>query len=76
VVPLLLGSVALGAGAAGAWFGLEAQKAVSTARQADFQDDTAAALGRASSEALVANVAFAVAGTAAAAALITLLVSR
>ncbi|MBM4381555.1 MAG: hypothetical protein FJ086_19995 [Deltaproteobacteria bacterium] len=76
VVPLLLGGVALGAGAAGAYFGLEAQKAVSSARKAEFQSDTATALGTASSQAFAANIAFAAAGTAAAAALITLLVSR
>jgi tetratricopeptide (TPR) repeat protein len=76
VVPLLLGGVAVGAGAAGAWFGLQAYDAVSAARKAEFQGDTATALAAANAHALVANVAFAAAGTAAAAALITLLVSR
>lgn len=76
VAPLVLGGVALGAGAAGAWFGLQSQDAVVRARAQGVQLDAASALGEANGQALAANVAFAVAGTAALAALVTLLVSR
>jgi hypothetical protein len=75
-IPLVLGGVALGAGAAGAWFGLQSQDAVARARAEREQISAATTLVAAQDQALAANVAFAVAGTAALAALVTLLVSQ
>lgn len=76
VAPLVLGGVAIGAGAAGAWFGLQSQDNVARARAEREQIAANDALGVAQDQAFVANVALAVAGTAALAAVITLLVSR
>lgn len=76
VAPLVLGGVALGAGAAGAWFGLQSQDAITRARAERVQLSVADGLGAAQDQALVANIAFAAAGSAAVAALVTFLVSR
>ncbi len=76
VVPLVLGGVALGAGAAGAWFGLQSQDGVARARSEREQIAAHDTLVTAQDQALVANIAFAVAGTAALAAVVTLLVNR
>ncbi|MEN9796777.1 MAG: hypothetical protein RL653_473 [Pseudomonadota bacterium] len=76
VLPLVLGGVALGAGAAGAWFGLQSQDHVLRASGEREQISAYNTLVTAQDQALVANVAFAVAGTAALATVITLLVNR
>ena len=76
VVPLVLGGVAVAAGATGAWFGIQSSESVAAAKGATYQDEASTLLDTASSQALAANVGFAVAGTAALVALVTLLVSR
>lgn len=76
LVPLLAGTVALGAAGTGTYFGMNANGHVEAARAAQFQDDRATALERASRDAGAANVALAVAAGAAVTALVTWLLSR
>lgn len=74
VATWVLGGVALAAGGAGGYFGMQSRNQVDGARGAQFQDDTDRQLKQASDNALYANVAFAAAGAAAIGALVTFLV--
>lgn len=68
--PLVLGAVALVAGGVATVFGVLTGEQLTAARSATFQVDTIAALQRAQTPALVTNIALALAGTTAVAALI------
>jgi hypothetical protein len=68
--------VALGAAGTGSWFGLQSNGQVEAARGATFQDERVRALGQASDQATVANVAFAVAAGAAVTAVVSWLLTR
>lgn len=68
--PLVLGAVALVAGGVATVFGVLTGEQLSAARSATFQVDTIAALQRAQTPALVTNIALALAGTTAVAAVI------
>jgi tetratricopeptide (TPR) repeat protein len=70
VTPLVLGGVALVSGGLAAVFGVLTGEQLTAARAATFQVDTIAALQRAQTPALVTNIALAVSGTTAVAALI------
>lgn len=75
VLPFVLGGVAVAAGGTGAYFGLQARTEVDAAHAARFQDDAQAHLDNARGPAFTANVLFAAAGTAAAGALVSWLLS-
>ena len=68
--PLVLGAVALVAGGVATVFGILTGEQLTAARSATFQVDTIAALQRAQTPALVTNIALALAGTTAVAAVI------
>jgi tetratricopeptide (TPR) repeat protein len=70
LTPLVLGAGALVAAATATVFGVLAEQQIGLARSASFQVDTVMALERAQLPATVANIAWAVAGAAAVAALI------
>jgi tetratricopeptide (TPR) repeat protein len=70
LTPIVLGAGALVAAATATLFGVLAEQQIGLARSASFQVDTVMALQRAQLPATVANIAWAVAGTAAVAALI------
>lgn len=76
VLPLALGGTAALAAGAGAFLGLQAKSAESEANAARFESEAFAASNRASSNAMLANVAFAVAGAALIGAVVTYFVTN
>jgi len=76
VAPLVVLGVGVAAAGVGAAFGVMANSEVNAARNATFQSDTIAHLNQANTNALVANIAFGVAGAAAITAVITYFVGR
>lgn len=76
VLPLALGGTAALAAGAGAFLGLQAKSAETEANTARFESDAFAASNRASSNAMLANVAFAVAGGALIGAVVTYFVTN
>lgn len=74
VAPLVLGGIALAAGGSGAFLGIQSRGQVEQARAAGFQDETIRALDPARSNALLANIAFGVAGAAAISAIVSLFI--
>ncbi len=75
VVPWVFGGLAVAAGGAGGYFGMQSRDSVDAARGAAGQRETADHLGRAQVQARNANILFAAAGTAAVGALISALVA-
>lgn len=73
VLPLALGGVAIAAAGVGGYFGLQSRSEIDAARASTFRSDAEAHLQAAQSPALVANVLFAAAVTAAAGAVVTLI---
>ncbi len=71
VVPWVLGGVALAVAGTGGVFGIQSSQHLGDARRAEFQDQTIGSLERAEGSARVANVLFAVAGTAAVSAVVS-----
>lgn len=71
VAPIIFGSLTAAAGGVAATFAVLARQSLDAARAAQFQSDTITDLERARGHALVANIAFGVAGTAALATLIS-----
>ena len=76
VAPLVLGGLAVGAGAVAGVFGYLASTEIAAARAANFQSQTVQHLNQANSDALVANIAFGAAGAVGIAALISIFVGR
>ncbi len=74
LAPFIFGGLTVGAGGVATTFGIFANQQLAAARGAQFQDETVTNLRRAQDSALVTNVALAVAGAAAVATLISLLV--
>jgi tetratricopeptide (TPR) repeat protein len=76
IAPIVVGGVAVVAGGVGAAFGIMSSSEVTAARNATFQSDTITHLNQANTDALIANIAFGVAGAAAITAVITYFVGR
>lgn len=76
VAPFVLGGATVAAGAVATVFGVMANQQLATARAANFQSDTNAALQQAQGSAVVTNVALGVAGAAAISTVIAIVVAR
>ena len=76
VAPFVFGGMTVAAAGVGGVFGYLASTQVSAARAANFQSETVDHLHQANTDALVANIAFGVAGAAGIATLISLFVGR
>lgn len=76
VAPIALGGTAALAAGAGAFMGVQAKAAEAEANAARFESDAFAATNRANSNAMLANVAFAVAGAAVVGAVVTYFVTN
>lgn len=74
VAPIVLGGIAVAAGGAGAFFGLQSKSQLQQAQGAQFQDDTVRFRSSAADSAMIANIAFAAAGAAAIGALVSVFV--
>lgn len=72
VLPFVFGGVAVAAAGAGSYFGIQSRNSVEAYHAAEFQRDAVPHLEAARGPALAANVLFAVAGTAAVGALISM----